>query len=207
MKDKKKVYNKSQKNKMNKKIVFLALLLVLVAVVVIVIINFNSRKNVTNSDENYFDSLSPEEKSAISGNSEDSKNVVFDNSGTKLNMSNGINKTIKLNDNILVDNILLFASEGKSVVSFNVNNTSNSIYSKSKLQIKLLDDENSVVYSCQKDTDHCVAFFNPTNIPYDYHLDQQARILFDNGSSNPLDTFDIHIAAFSVVVCQIGLTA
>ena len=151
MKDKKKVYNKSQKNKMNKKIVFLALLLVLVAVVVIVIINFNSRKNVTNSDENYFDSLSPEEKSTISGNSEDSKNVVFDNSGTKLNTSNGINKTIKLNDNILVDNILLFASEGKSVVSFNVNNTSNSIYSKSKLQIKLLDDENSVVYSCRKE--------------------------------------------------------
>ena len=79
------------------------------------------------------------------------KAIVFDNSGTKLNMSNGINKTIKLNDNILVDNILLFASEGKSVVSFNVNNTSNSIYSKSKLQIKLLDDENSVVYSCQKE--------------------------------------------------------
>ena len=64
-----------------------------------------------------------------------------------------------------------------------------------------------LVYSCQKDKDHCVAFFNPTNIPYDYHLDQEARILFDNGNSNSLDTFDIHIAAFSVVVCQFGLTA
>ena len=64
-----------------------------------------------------------------------------------------------------------------------------------------------LVYSCQKGDDHCVAFFNPTNIPYDYHLDQEARILFDNGNSNSLDTFDIHIAAFSVVVCQFGLTA
>ena len=64
-----------------------------------------------------------------------------------------------------------------------------------------------LVYSCQKDKDHCVAFFNPTNIPYDYHLDQEARILFDNGNSNSSDTFDIHIAAFSVVVCQFGLTA
>ena len=64
-----------------------------------------------------------------------------------------------------------------------------------------------LVYSCQKDKDHCVAFFNPTNILYDYHLDQEARILFDNGNSNSLDTFDIHIAAFSVVVCQFGLTA
>ena len=64
-----------------------------------------------------------------------------------------------------------------------------------------------LVYSCQKETDHCVAFFNPTNIPYDYNLNQEARILFDNGNSNPLDTYTVHIAAFSVVVCQIGLTA
>ena len=52
-----------------------------------------------------------------------------------------------------------------------------------------------------------MAFFNPTNIPYDYHLDQEARVLFDDGNSNALETQDIHIASFSVVVCQFGLTA
>lgn len=64
-----------------------------------------------------------------------------------------------------------------------------------------------LVYSCQKGDDHCVAFFNPTNIPYDYHLDQEARVLFDDGNSNALEAQDIHIASFSVVVCQFGLTA
>ena len=64
-----------------------------------------------------------------------------------------------------------------------------------------------LVYACQKGDDHCVAFFNPTNIPYDYHLDQEATVLFDNGTCNALNTYDIHIAAFSVVVCQFGLTA
>ena len=64
-----------------------------------------------------------------------------------------------------------------------------------------------LVCSCQKGDDHCVAFFNPTNIPYDYHLEQEARVLFDDGNSNALETQDIHIASFSVVVCQFGLTA
>ena len=52
-----------------------------------------------------------------------------------------------------------------------------------------------------------MAFFNPTNIPYDYRLEQEARVLFDDGNSNALETQDIHIASFSVVVCQFGLTA
>ena len=37
--------------------------------------------------------------------------------------------------------------------------------------------------------------------------EQEARVLFDDGNSNALETQDIHIASFSVVVCQFGLTA
>ena len=59
-----------------------------------------------------------------------------------------------------------------------------------------------LVYDCIKEHDHCIAFFNPTNIPYDYHLKENCTILFDNGQCNNEQTQDVHIAAFSVVICQ-----
>lgn len=151
MKNKKKVYNKSQKKYVNKRLMLISILVLLIIFIIFVIVKITNGKNVDNDTQNYFDTLSPEEKSAISGNNEDSKNVFFDNSGTKINTSNGINKTIKLDNDIFVDNILLFANDGKSVVSFNINNTSNSIYSSTKIEVRLLDEDGNLMHSFKKD--------------------------------------------------------
>lgn len=63
-----------------------------------------------------------------------------------------------------------------------------------------------LVYECMKDEDHCVVFFNPTNVSYEYYFDSDVKVLFDNGHSNCEFTKNIHICAYSVVVCEFGLT-
>jgi pullulanase len=63
-----------------------------------------------------------------------------------------------------------------------------------------------LVYECQLEQDHCIVFFNPSEEYYDYHLNDNVHVIFDNGIRNDEFTYDVQIAPYSVVVCEFGLT-
>lgn len=64
-------------------------------------------------------------------------------------------------------------------------------------------DHKVLIYETQKDQDHCICFFNPTNEKFSYDSFQKLTILFDNGNINPATTYRVEIAPYGVVVCSV----
>ena len=58
----------------------------------------------------------------------------------------------------------------------------------------------ALVYYTKKDDDSCGVIFNPTNRYFNYELNADARILFDNGQCNSSNTNKILVAPYSVIV-------
>lgn len=57
-----------------------------------------------------------------------------------------------------------------------------------------------IVYNTRKDMDHCIVFFNPSNVQHEYTLDREATILFDSENQNDSTTTIVQIPPVSVVV-------
>ncbi|WP_304683528.1 type I pullulanase [Ileibacterium valens] len=60
-----------------------------------------------------------------------------------------------------------------------------------------------LVYRAHKDDDSLVCFFNPTDRFYDYNLNQNGKILFDSGKSNPEETNSVVIAPYSAIIVEL----
>lgn len=130
---------------------------------------------------------------------------------TKQNLGNTYNRSDNYNrvDYQRRDRHIEIVNETKDLIEIRKKHACFRLSTKEEIEQGVQFDsiyDQVLVYECQKDNDHCIAFFNPTNIPYDYHVHEMVHVLFDNGNMNALDSQDIHIAAFSVVICQFGLT-
>lgn len=60
-----------------------------------------------------------------------------------------------------------------------------------------------LVYRAKKGDDSLICFFNPTDRFFDYNLNQQGKILFDSGKSNPDKTNSVVIAPYSAIVAEL----
>ena len=126
---------------------------------------------------------------------------------TKQNLGNTYNRSDNYNriDYLRRDHHIEIVQQTKKLIQIRKNHPCFRLRSAEEIENGVRFDsiyDQVLVYDCIKEHDHCLAFFNPTNIPYDYHLNENCMILFDNGQCNNEKTQDIHIAAFSVVICQ-----
>lgn len=140
----------SKTNKKYNKKMFVIIISFIIIVVFIMLLVHSKNDNKDLENVNYFDTLSPEQKSVISGNLDNLENVYLDTDGMKVNNSYNLFKEIALENGIKIDNILLFASNGSSTLLMNASNKTNKVSSKFKLRVTLLDENKNVIYSFEK---------------------------------------------------------
>lgn len=63
-------------------------------------------------------------------------------------------------------------------------------------------EDKVLVYTCFDKETKCMTFFNPSNGYFNYYIDENVKVIFDNGLSNTALTKNIQIAPYSVVVCE-----
>lgn len=130
---------------------------------------------------------------------------------TKQNLGNTYNRSDNYNrvDYQRRDHHITIVDETKALIQIRKSHACFRLSTKEEIEQGVSFDsiyDQVLVYDCKKDQDHCMAFFNPTNIPYEYTLNENGHILFDNGNCNKDNTTQIYLAPFSVVVCEFGLT-
>lgn len=63
-------------------------------------------------------------------------------------------------------------------------------------------DDKVCVYTCEDHNSKCMSFFNPSPFEYTYNLNEEYRMIFDNGNKNGEYIYSAKIAPYSVVIVE-----
>lgn len=123
---------------------------------------------------------------------------------TKQNLGNSYNRSDNYNciDYQRRDIHIKIVNDTKKLISIRKEHECFRLSTKEELEnVSFNDIEGSaLVYYTKKDDDSCGVIFNPTNRYFNYDLNADARILFDNGQCNSSNTNKILVAPYSVIV-------
>lgn len=127
---------------------------------------------------------------------------------TKQNIGNSYNRSDTFNriDYFRRNRHINIVNDTKKLIEIRKNHPSFRLKDTEDIKNNVVTEtiENQViVYKTNKDDEHMVTFFNPTNRQFSYDLKQNSNILFDNGKLNPPQAGLIQIAPNSVVVCEL----